>query len=622
MLIPRLKRLLLGSPLGTTELGHQRLSKTAALAVFSSDALSSSAYATEEILLALLAGVTALQIPQGLALQLSLPIIACIIGLLTIVVTSYSQTIHAYPSGGGAYIVAKENLGVTAGLVAAAALLIDYILTVAVSVAAGIAAITSAVPALYPHRVALCLAAILIILVANLRGVRESAILFGIPVYWFIISSYVLLGGGLYRVLVSGGHVAAPAPAAAATTAASAVQLMLVWLFLRGFAAGCAALTGVEAISNGVQAFREPVSRNASVTLFWMAGILGTMVLGITYLAHAFGVVLNPAGGETALSIINRTVFGRGPIYYMIQGATTAILILAANTSFADFPRLSSILAKDRFAPRQLANLGDRLVFSNGALVLALSAGLLLVIFGGQTHLLIPLYMIGVFVSFTLSQAGMVVHWRHSREKGRHWRMAVNAIGAATTCVVLLVVAVMKFQHGAWIVMLAIPLLVVMFRKVRQHYFMSSRLLSLSDFERVRVARHTVIVPVAPTPNKVVLTAVEYARSISNDVIAVTVNTDSRECKEILEGWKRHVEGVPLIVLESPYRSVVQPLLRFIDEVEDLRPDDKVTVLLPEFVPARWWHNLLHNQTSLMLKGALLFRPGIVVTSVPHHLRR
>ena len=611
MLLPRLKRLLLGSPLGTSELHQQRLSKKAALAVFSSDALSSSAYATEEILLALIVAGTA-------ALSLSLPISLCIIGLLTIVVTSYSQTVHAYPSGGGAYIVAKENLGVTAGLVAAAALLIDYILTVAVSVAAGIAAITSAAPRLYEHRVVLCLVAILIVLLANLRGVRESATLFGVPVYWFIVSILVLIAVGLYRVWTSGGH---PAEQVVAQIA-PALGIPTFWLFLRGFAAGCAALTGVEAISNGVQAFRPPVSRNASVTLFWMAGILATLVLGITYLAHAFGVVVHPGHGETALSIINRTVFGRGPLYYIIQTATMLILILAANTSFAGFPRLSSILAKDRFAPRQLANLGDRLVFSNGVIVLAVAAGLLLIVFQAETHLLIPLYMIGVFVSFTLSQAGMVLHWLHSNEKGRYRRMVVNAIGAATTAVVLVVVAVMKFRHGAWIVMLAIPLLVLLFRRIRQHYFISGRLLSLSDFERVRVARHTVIVPIAPTLNKVILTAIEYAKSISRDVLAVTVNTDGRERREILEPWKKYVDDVPLIVLESPYRSVVQPLLRFIDEVDDLRPDDKVTVLLPEFVPARWWHNLLHNQTSLMLKGALLFRPGIVVTSVPHHLRQ
>lgn len=619
-MLPRLKRFLLGSPLRSTELHEQRLSKKAALPVFASDALSSSAYATEEILLALATGAAALSLSTPQALAMSLPIVACIIGLLAIVVISYSQTIYAYPSGGGAYIVAKDNLGVTPGLVAGAALLIDYVLTVAVSVAAGIAAFTSAVPALYPHRVALCLAAIFLVLLANLRGVRESAILFGIPVYWFIGSISLLIFGGLALVLRSSGSVAEPAPALTAATT-TGLEFSIVWLFLRGFASGCAALTGVEAVSNGVQAFREPVSRNASITLFWMAGILGTLVLGITYLAHSFGVVLHPEGGETALSVINRTVFGRGPIYYMIQVATTAILILAANTSFAGFPRLSSILARDRFLPRQLSNLGDRLVFSNGAILLALAAGALLVFFRAETHLLLPLYMIGVFLSFTLSQAGMVVHWRNSRASGYRWRMALNAGGAVTTFLVLWVVAVVKFTHGAYIVVVAIPLIVLGFRKVREHYFDVSRQLSLSDFERPRVARHTVIMPVPGTPNRVVLTAVEYAKSISQDIMAVHVNVDDRSREEIVDGWKKFVDDVPLIVLDSPYRSVFQPLLRFIDEVEDLRHDDKVTVLLAEYVPARWWHNLLHNQTSLMLKGALLFRPGIVVTSVPHHLR-
>ena len=605
-LLPRLKRLLLGSPLQTTQLHEQRLSKKAALAVFSSDALSSSAYASEEILLALVVGGSAF-------LHYSLPICLCIIGLLTIVVISYSQTVFAYPGGGGAYIVAKENLGVGAGLVAGAALLIDYILTVAVSVAAGVAAITSAAPALYSHRVALSLGFVLIILFLNLRGVRESAVIVGIPVYWFIVSIYALVFAGLTRAM-GASSFATPSPEL------TAVEILPpLFLFLRGFAAGCAALTGVEAISNGVQAFRQPASRNASITLFWMAGILASLVLSITFLAQHFGIV--PQHGETVLSQINRTVFGRGPLYFMIQAATTAILILAANTSFAGFPRLSSILAKDRFAPRQLANLGDRLIFSNGALLLAGSAGLLLVLFRADTHRLIPLYMIGVFISFTLSQAGMVIHWRQSTEKGRHWRMAINAFGAVTTALVLVVVAVVKFTHGAWLILLAIPFLVYWFRKVREHYFVSSRQLSVSDFERVKASRHTVIVPVAPLPNKVILTAIEYARSISNDVIAVSVNTEGQDASDLQAGWKRHVDDVPLIILESPYRSVLQPLLRFIDEMEDLRQDDKVTVLLPEFVPARWWHNLLHNQTTLMLKGALLFRQGIVVTSVPHHLQ-
>ncbi len=590
----------------TKDLPHQRLAKRAALAVFASDALSSSAYATEEILLALVVGGSA-------ALHLSLPAAIGIVTLLAIVVVSYSQTIHAYPNGGGAYIVAKDNLGVTAGLVAAAALLIDYVLTVAVSVAAGVAAITSAVPALYSHRVGLCLIFVLLILVANLRGVRESAMLFGVPVYWFIVSAFLLILGGFYRA--SSGSTAAPAIAPRETLAG----LSLMWLFLRAFASGCTALTGVEAISNGVQAFRQPASRNASITLFWMAGMLGSLFLGITLLAHWMAIV--PREGETVLSQLNRQVFGSGPWYYAIQGATMAILILAANTAYADFPRLSSVLALDRFVPRQLANLGDRLVFSNGVLLLAAGAGTLLVLFQGDTHRLIPLYMIGVFVSFTLSQAGMVLHWRKSRGEGYQWRMALNAFGALCTLLVLFVVAAAKFTHGAWVVILAIPCCVSVFRKVRQHYFAATRALSLAEDDHPLAARHTVIVPVPAQPNRMVLSAVKYAKSISPDVVAVHIHSSEEERAEVHGAWKRFVQDIPLIVLDSPYRSVLRPFLSFVDEMRDVRPEHEITVVIPEFVSDRWWHNLLHNQTSLLLKGALLFRPGIIVTSVPYHLR-
>lgn len=606
-MLPKLKRWIVGSPMRTKDLPHQRLTKRAALAVFASDALSSSAYATEEILLALIVGGSA-------ALHLSLPAAIGIVTLLAIVVISYSQTIHAYPNGGGAYIVAKDNLGVTAGLVAAAALLIDYVLTVAVSVAAGVAAVTSAVPALYSHRVALCLACVLLILIANLRGVRESAMLFGIPVYWFILSAFLLLMGGFYRA--GTGQHAAPAEIAPQETLAG---LGLVWLFLHAFASGCTALTGVEAISNGVQAFKKPVSRNASITLFWMAGMLGSLFLGITVLAHWLSIV--PREGETVLSQLNRMVFGGGVPYYLVQGATMAILILAANTAYADFPRLSSVLALDRFVPRQLANLGDRLVFSNGILLLASGAATLLILFQGDTHRLIPLYMIGVFVSFTLSQAGMVVHWRRLREPGYQWRMALNAFGALCTLLVLFVVAAVKFSHGAWVVILAIPCLVLVFRKIRRHYFEVTRALSLAESEHPQAARHTVIVPVPAQPNRMVLSAVKYAKSISPDVVAVHIHSSEEERTEVHLSWKKFVQDIPLVVLDSPYRSVLRPFLAFVDEMRDARPEHEITVVIPEFVSDRWWHNLLHNQTSLLLKGALLFRPGIIVTSVPYHLR-
>lgn len=612
-MLPRVKRFLLGSPLRTTELHEQRLSKKAALTVFASDNLSSNAYATEEILLVLMAAPA--------LLHYVFPISICIVVLLTIVVLSYGQLIRTYPSGGGAYTVAKENLGVGAGLVAAAALLIDYILTVAVSVAAGVAAIVSAFPALLPYRTLLGALAIAILTVVNLRGVRESARTFAPPVYTFLVTIYALILVGLYRSGVAGGASPVPEPSAAPNLS----QLALIFLLCRAFAHGCVAMTGVEAISNGVQAFQPPVVRNAQITMYVMAFILGSLLLGLSYLATEFHILPRLDGSETVVSQIARQVFGVsvpgwGILYYLTQFSTMAILILAANTGYADFPRLASILAADRFVPRQLANLGDRLVFSNGIIVLGVAALALIWSFGGKVHALIPLYAIGVFLSFTLSQSGLVVHWLKSREAGRWWRLGLNALGALTTGLVLLIIAVVKFQEGAWLVVVAVPAVMFLFWKTRRHYFELQTELTLSDFEKPRVARHTVIVPVPIHLNRVVLTAIEYAKSISRDVIAVTVNTGEAKAEMLLHNWKKFVEDVPLIVLDSPYRSVARPLLRFIGEIEDLRSDDKVTVVLPEFVPKRWWHNLLHNQTSLILKGALLFRPGIVVTSVPHHL--
>ncbi len=611
-MLPRVKRFLLGSPLRTTELHEQKLSKKAALTVFASDNLSSNAYATEEILLVLMT-VPAL-------MHYVFPISIFIVILLTIVVLSYAQLIHGYPSGGGAYAVAKENLGVGAGLVAAAALLIDYILTVAVSVAAGVAAIISAFPVLLPYRPLLGALAIAILTVINLRGARESARVFAPPVYTFLFTIYALIVVGLFRAPAGGG-----AEQAASGGEVGLSQFAFVFLLFRGFAHGCVALTGVEAISNGVQAFEKPVVRNAQITLYIMAAILGSLFLGLSYLATEFRVVPKLDGSETVVSQIAREVFGLevpgwGILYYLTQFSTMAILILAANTSFAGFPRLSSILAQDRFVPRQLANLGDRLVFSNGIIVLGLAALALIWFFGGNVHALIPLYAIGVFLSFTLAQSGLVLHWLKSRDRGRWRRLGLNALGALATGIVLVIIAVVKFRAGAWLVVVAVPAIMLLFWKTRRHYFELQTELTLSDFEKPRVARHTVIVPVPPTLTRVVLTAIEYSKSISKDVIAVTVNTGEHKAETIQANWRKFVEDVPLIVLDSPYRSVARPLLHFIGEIEDLRDDDKVTVVLPEFVPGRWWHNLLHNQTSLMLKGALLFRPGIVVTSVPHHL--
>jgi len=615
-MLRRLKGFLIGSPLETESLGEQRLSKKAALAVLASDNLSSTAYATEEILLALTAGLAA-----GLAVPLyySVPI-GLAIGVLTLIVAiSYGQTLHAYPTGGGAYTVAKENLGITSALLAGCALLIDYVLTVAVSVAAGIAALTSAFPSLFEYRVGLCLLAIAGVLLANLRGVRESAVVFAGPVYLFVFSAYLLVIGGFIRYAATG---AAP-PGTTEVAAAGAVwDLALVFLVLRAFASGCAALTGIEAVATGVKVFREPAARNATTVLYILAAMLGTLFLGITVLTYLYGIVPDLQGRETVVSQLARTIFGVGPVYYLVQGSTMAILILAANTSYTGFPRLASVMAQDRFLPRQLANMGDRLVYSNGILLLSLFAVALIILFDAQVHSLIPLYMVGVFTAFTLSQAGMVVHWRKERTGGRPaWQIGVNAFGAFTTAVVLVVVAVVKFSQGAWLILVSIPLLVIACRAVRQHYYMTVRELSLADYEKPKEIRHTAIIPVAGM-NKMVLAAVEYARSISRDVIAVTVNLDNEDREKLLEEWQARVPDVPLVILESPYRAIHRPLLRFIDEVESWRGDDVVTVVIPEFVTKSWWHHFLHNQTTLFLKAALLFKPRIIVTSVPYHMQR
>ncbi len=612
MALSQVKRLLIGHPLPTHRIVHERLNKIQGLAVFSSDALSSSAYATEEILLALLlAGPTALRLAWPIALAIST--------VLAIVAFSYYQTVHAYPGGGGAYIVAHANLGIWPGLVAAAALMIDYVLTVSVSVSAGVAAITSAIPALFPHRVALALAAVALIALINLRGVRESGTVFSVPTYLFIGTMLTLVALGLWRTWGTPPHPPRMLPAAPA-----AVQPLTLFLVLRAFASGSAAMTGVEAISNGVMAFRPPESRNAGITLIWMAAILGTLFLGITYLAQRLGIV--PAAQETVVSQLARTVFGGGVGYYLTQAATALILILAANTSFADFPRLSSILARDRFLPRQLANLGDRLVFANGIILLAALSGLLIYLFEASTHSLIPLYAVGVFVSFTLSQSGIVRKWW--RERGRGWTHSIlfNLAGAVATALVLVVVAVAKFAQGAWIVALLIPGLVLLMRGIWLHYRDVARQLSLEG-ARLPGSRlqHRVVVPVAGI-NRGVLPALRYARSLSDDVTAVMVDIDPGETAEVRARWERWGMGVPLRILDSPYRSVLGPFLRYLDELEwEVGFDQQLTVVLPEFVPARWWHFLLHNQTALLLKAALYFRRRqgtrvTVVTDVPYYL--
>lgn len=603
------KQILVGRPIPSHLAHHERLSKTTGLAVLSSDALSSVAYATEEI-------VRTLILAGAAALWWTTPIGFVIAGLLLVVAFSYRQTIHAYPSGGGAYVVAKENLGDLAGLVAAGALLIDYILTVAVSIAAGVAAVTSAFPQWHVNRVEWCLAFLALIAVGNLRGVRESGRIFAVPTYFFLAMMLGLIAAGIWR-WATGDVVSAPAEGAPMHAGTSALTAFLV---LRAFANGCTAMTGVEAVSNGVPAFRPPEARNAAATLLAMAGLAVTLFLGITLLAQAYHVM--PREDETVVSQLARSIFGgRGVPYYLVQSATMLILVLAANTAYSDFPRLASIVARDKYLPRQFMNQGDRLAFSNGIVVLSVLAGVLMVAFGGDTHALIPLYMIGVFVSFTLSQAGMVVRWR--REGGLGWRRhaAVNAIGAALTFVVLLIVAVTKFGEGAWIILALIPVLVLHFRSVHRHYEGVAQQLSLKGWLPTGTRRNRVIVPISGV-HRAVVEALEYARSLSPDVRAIFVDTDPRATEQVRLDWERWGQGVPLVVLDSPFRSLMEPLLEYVEEVIKENPWDFVTLVLPEFVPKKWWHHLLHNQRALLIKGALLFKQNLVVTSVPFHLRK
>ena len=599
-----LKRIILGQPLATAAERHERLGKFTGLAVFSSDAVSSVAYGPEEVLLALVTagtGALALSIPIGIGISI----------LVVIVASSYWQTIHAYPSGGGSYIVASDNLGTLPGLIAGAALLTDYVLTVSVSVASGIAALTSAIPPLYPWHVPICVVSVLGIAMANLRGVRESGRLFAVPTYWFIGSVGLLILTGLYRVITG---TVQPLP----TEEVKAIHAVNLFLIMRAFSGGCATLTGTEAVSNGIPAFRPPESHNAGIVMVWMAAILSTTSLGITYLAHVYNVT--PQETETVASILARNIFGQNLLYYNIQIATTLILLVAANTSFADFPRLSSIMARDGFMPRQLANRGDRLVFSNGILILAGMSILLLIVFNGETHALIPLYAIGVFLSFTLSQAGMVRHWlklKDERPKPHH--IILNALGAVTTGIVTIVIAVSKFALGAWIVVILIPLIVLGLLRVRRHYEDVAKRLSLEGAGRPKIGKNPVVVLVAGM-HKGVIEALEYAKSISPNVTALTVDLDPTKTSRLRLRWAEWAPDVPLVVLESPYRSILQPLLEYIDRMERQGEGRYLTVVLPEFIPSHWWEHFLHNQTALLVKAALLFRPGKVTVSVPYHL--
>jgi amino acid transporter len=611
----RLKHIVFGKPLPSERLEDERLNKKTALAVLSSDAISSVAYATDQILIVLAVLGTAA------ALQYAVPISGVIVGLLVLVGLSYRQTIFAYPNGGGSYTVAKENLGTGAGLVAAAALLTDYIMTVAVSIAGGVAAITSAYHSLIPHTVLLCVLSIAILALVNLRGVRESGLAFSVPTYVFVVMMVALIGLGAYRaflgadgVVVVGTPKVDPVSIRQHGLSSVPAGFALAYLLIRGFAEGCAAMTGTEAISNGVMAFRKPAQKNAAMTLGLMVTILAAFFLGTSLLARHYNVM--PTTTDTVLSQLADHIFGHGGAYYVFQYSTFAILVLAANTAFADFPRLSGILANDGYMPRQLAARGDRLAFSNGIIALGVIAALIVWIFRGQTNALIPLYAVGVFVCFTLSQAGMVLHWLRSRAPGWRWKAGLNGVGALATGVVSIIQVVTKFIEGAWIVVLIIPLIIVLLRKIHRHYSLFAAEVQFTGQSPIAPMHHSVVVPVNGI-TKATSGALVYATTISDEVMAVYVEVDPSATAGLRSEWESWDIGIPLVVIPSPYRSVLKPLVDYVDSLRLVMPGELVTVVVPEIVPKRWWEHLLHNKTAFYIRTAFLFKPNVVVTSVP-----
>lgn len=614
--------LLFGKPLSNEIAGEQRLAKYKALPVFSSDALSSVAYATEEILHVLvLAGAA--------VLGLSIPIAIAICILIGILAISYRQTIFAYPNGGGAFTVARENLGEAAGLVAAAALLIDYVLTVAVSVTAGIRAVVSAFPNLYSHSVELSLIAVAVIAIMNLRGVRESATAFALPTYIFIFLVLLLMAMGAYDIFM--GYLPVHPTQYHSHDLMQFTQPVAIILILRAFSAGCTAMTGIECVANGVPVFEKPESRNASRTLIMLAGLLICMFFGVTYLADH--LMLFPEARESILSQIAHKIYGSGILYYGLQFATMAILLLAANTSFAGFPRLASILAQQKYLPKQLTSLGDRLSFSNGIILLAVLSAFLIIVFRGETHLLIPLYAVGVFSAFSLSQLGMVSHWL--RERSHHWHVKsfINGLGFIATTVALGVIIESKFIEGAWLVVICVPVLLMGFYKIHYHYSVVDRELSMSPtqaneyLDKITGLEPKVILPVSRI-HRGTLAALNFAQSVSDDVTAVAVAIDAEQIKKLEHDWKLLNITVPLIILQSPYRAAIDPLKQFIRQQDNRDPERGLCMLVfPQAIPTKWWHDMLHNQRSLFLKASLMFnrkhKGGTrVFVDVPYQLER
>ena len=612
--VERTRRLLFGRRLASEEEVLERLPKKLALPIFSSDAVSSSAYAPDEILIALFAGgVVALQFSVEMALAIAL--------MLAVVSTSYRQVCRAYPSGGGAYAVAKENLGQVFGLIAAGALMIDYVMTVAVSTASAVAQAYSVWPGLYDWRIEIGIVSIALITIGNLRGLRESGNIFALPTYVFIGMALLMIGLGLARAMT--GQL--PSPPIPQQVPVPGAEAFTIFLLLRAFAGGSVALTGVEAIANGVPAFKPPESRNAANTMTIMAVLLGVLFVGFMFLADVMG--LRPAvagGGPTAIAQLGGAIFGDGtPLFVALQVATALILFLAVNTSFNAFPRLAAILAGDGYMPRQFGFRGDRLAFSYGIVILAGVAGLLLIVFQGDTHLLIPLYSVGVFVCFTLSQIGMVRHWIADRGSGWWWRAAINAFGGLLTLVVLLVVSSVKFAGGAWLVLVLIPVLVLLFWFIHRQYATSSRELALRPDQVISPLHREerVVVPINGLSRSVVQ-AVNVGRAISADIRAVLVVDDHVYAESVREQWARQVPGVALVVVESPYRALTGPFLAYLDVLDQAWTPDKdapiTFVVIPEYVPRHWWERMLYNQSTNQLRRALLGRPNTVITNVPY----
>lgn len=611
-----IRRLLIGKPLHNRELAHEKLPKWKALSIFSSDALSSVAYGPEQIMLALVA------VPTLAAYGFMGPVAIGILLLLAIVVLSYVQVAKANPEGGGAYTVAKKNLGTMPALVAAASVFADYVLTAAVSVSAGTAAIVSAFPILAGNEVTIDVFVLFsILMLVNLRGVRESSNAFVIPTYAFLLGVMVLILTGIWQAFTATPYLLPPE-----SLARQQLDWAMLFVILRAFANGCSSMTGVEAIADSVPMFKHPESRNAAVTTYWMAGILGFMFFGITFLVMHYHLL--PVAEVTAMSQLAEEIFGRSIAYYYIQITTMLVLYLAGNTAYNGLPVLLSVVAKDGYMPRYLATRGERLTFSNGIILLTIAAALLIVVFGGNTEHLISLYAIGVFISFTIAQSSMVVHWKRERGTGWQLRALLNGIGAATTGLVVLVITVTKFLYGAWIILLFIPMMIYIFKAIKEHYNTLAEQLHLPEecYEKGAATfpqgKHIVIVPVS-TPTRVVYETIKYAKMIGDNILAVHISDNEETTAKVMEKWKLWDPGVELVVIRSPYRLLMRPLLHFIEKKErEKGPDDYITVIIPEFETKKSWHRLLHNQTGWFLRNTLIWRENVIVTTMPYHLKQ